>query len=242
MLLNSYILEIKNRILLVFICWFFVFVVSYFNKDTLFFLIISLSVDMFDLFSFHFIYTNLTDVLDLYLNVSYFISSKFTLVFILYHLLAFFAPGMFMYEYKKIKSLFLSNFIFNIIFIYIINSYVFVYIWSFFCDFNENYLNSVDVFFEAKIIDYFNFYKNIFYLFIIVSQSFFLIILFLINVGNKKKFLIKSRKYFLFFFSLISTLITPPDVFSQIMLILLFFIFFEFFVLLIFFNQYYKIL
>lgn len=238
MLLYNYFLEIKNRIFLIFICWIAVFIICYFYRDILLFLLVKLSVKGNKVILFYFIATNITDVFNVYLNIAYFISYQVTVLILFYQCLSFVAAGLFVYEYEKIKFCIAVSLTFAICSIYILNVYVLPYIWDFFLSFNTDSSYSVDIFFEAKITEYFNFYKKMYFIAIIFSQVFGVIFFVIEFITDKLRFVLKTRKLFYVFFLIIATLLTPSDVFSQLTFVFWLFCFFEIILVFIFLKLY----
>lgn len=238
MLLYNYFVEIKNRIFFICVGWVFVFSVCYFYKEVLLFLLVKVSMKKTQLIFFYFIATNLTDVFHVYLSISYFISNQIVILLIVYHSLMFMSSGLFLYEYKKLKFFLLTFFIFSLISIYLLNFYIISYIWDFFLSFNKNSMYSVDIFFEAKITEYFKFYKQLYYIFILISQIFGVIFLIIECVNNKLQFISKTRKIFYLFFLITATILTPSEVFSQLILMFSFVLLFEILILIIFLKNY----
>ena len=216
MLLFSYFTEIRNRVLFIAICWISVFIVSYCYKEILLFLLVKLSVKESELVYFYFIATNLTDVFNTYLDMSYFISFQVSLLITIYNFLSFLSPGLFTYEYKKIIYFIKTFFGFTLLGLYLLNFQVIEYLFKFFLSFNEKSYTNLEVFFEFKITEYLQFYKSIYYTVILLSQFFVLIFVFIDHTSNKTKFVLTTRKFFYLTFLLVSTLATPPDVLSQL--------------------------
>jgi sec-independent protein translocase protein TatC len=157
------------------------------------------------------------DMFTLYIDLSYFVTNQVFVVFIVYHCIIFFAPGLFKYEYRFIKSIFfISSFCFLVSFV------IFIYIvlpkfWDFFLSFQGHQsFQKVNVFFEAQINEYFNFYSKFYYFVISIGQIFSFITVYL-NLMQFDCFQIsKIRKtcYCVFFF--FATIMTPPEVISQL--------------------------
>lgn len=232
MLLYNYFSEIKNRIILICICWSTIFIVCCFYKEVLLFLLVKLSIKKNKLIFFYFITTNLTDVFIVYLDISYFISNQLIIVHIFYHILMFVSSGLFIYEYKKIRFFSVVCLVFALFSIYLLNNYILSYIWYFFLSFNTEFTYNVDIFFESKITEYVYFYKRLYYLFILISQFFGLIFITIECVANKLKFILKTRKLFYLFFLITATILTPSDILSQLFLMFSFVWFFEILILL----------
>ena len=90
---------------------------------------------------------------------------------------------------------------------------------------------NVNVYFEAKINEYLEFYLTFYRLWIINSQILSLIICLLFFLDITNSFIKKSRKLFYALFVILATLITPPDIFSQLFSILILGFVYELFIL-----------
>ena len=145
-----------------------------------------------------------------------------------------------MHEYKVLKNILLTFFLFSIVNLCLLNNYVFPNLCKFFLNFASDSSHKIDVFFEFRITEYLQFYKDIYYLSVLISQSFSVIFLLTSYSSNKKKFVLETRKYFYMVFLVMSTTLTPPDVFSQIFTIFSLVVCFEFLLILIFISDFYK--
>jgi len=233
-MLYKYILELKSRILLLVFSWIITFFTCYKYKKILFFLLIKINTKLYYLKSFYFISTKLTDVFSIYVQLSYFVSIHLFIFLLFYHVLVFISPGLFNSEYKTIKFTFFLGSFFCLLGFFILNIYILPYIWSFFLSFQNNHSSqSVNIFFEAQIIEYFKFYIYIHYLTVIVSQVFVLILIILHFTKNKIDFVTKTRKIVYFGFLILATIITPPDVISQIIICIGFILFYEFLIIIV---------
>ena len=238
MLLFNYLKEIKNRVFFIFLSWLSVFIVSYLYKETLVFLLVKLSVTESELIFFYFIATNLTDIFKVYVDIAYFVSFQVFIIIVCYNLFMFFTPALFVYEYKKIKFVLVTFFVLTIIGIYLLNTIILPYSFSFFLAFNKSSSYNVDVFFEFKITEYVQFYKSIYYIIIFLSQFFSFIFLLFDSMKNKIKFILSTRKVFYIIFLLLSTLLTPPDILGQLLSAFLLVVCFEFLIIIIIFKNY----
>ena len=91
--------------------------------------------------------------------------------------------------------------------------------WNFFFNFQDIIFNNqLNLYFEAKLSEYLNFFINLNKLTTIVSQIFTIVFIYINNTQNYLKFIKEKKKFIFFFFFLITTLITPPDIFSQLFL------------------------
>lgn len=98
-----FLIELKNRIILVFFCWAFSFLVLYINKDNLFFDISksSASGETIDEVSY-FIFTTPSEVVSIHLHTISFFSGCFAFTSILHHTLSFLAPSLQVADLKKL--------------------------------------------------------------------------------------------------------------------------------------------
>jgi sec-independent protein translocase protein TatC len=238
-MLFKYILEIKTRIFLITISWFLTTMVCYYHKETLLFLLIKSNTKLYCMNSFYFISTNLTEVFTVYLRLSYFVSTQLIVFVLLYHCLMFVAPALFITEYNILKQpVFIClGFLFTSILVF--NTLLLPVIWAFFFSFINDSDNSINVFFEAKIIEYFAFYTTTYFGVVLIGQLFGVVLFMLNVVKNKHKFVRVTRKVFYVFFLLLATTITPPDVLSLLVTVLCFVLLYECFILVIFFKSKY---
>ena len=231
MFLYTYLVEIKNRFFLVFTCWASVFVVCYFHKETILYILVKLIIQKKQLSAFYFISTELTDVFRMYMDISNFVSVQLIIIFILYQALMFLSPGLFLYEYKKIKFMLFNSFIFALLNIFIFNLYVLPYFWNFFLSYTCESCYKVNLYFESKLTEYISFYKRFYYSVIFFSQGFVLFSFFVKNSENRIVFVTQTRKLFYLSFILVATTLTPPDVFSQLVVLGFFVLIFEILIL-----------
>lgn len=224
----KYFLEIKNRLILLVTTWFSTVLISYFYKEILLFLIIYPSIFMNineDSQLFYFIFTDVTEVLSVYFELIKFLSFQILYIYIFYHAFIFFAPAFFYPEYLYFK--FSIQIIFFIWLVSgIIATYFFIPItWTFFLSFQTLTINhSFNLYFEAKLKEYFYFYTSFYYICEFYCQFF----VFFLLILNYIKILWKFRKFYYYGFIVFSTLISPPDIVSQIFLSIIFVIIYEF--------------
>ena len=224
----EYVLEIKNRFFLISYSWLISVFICYNYKETLLFFLIKLNKNLYYTNSFYFITTSLTDVFNIYIKICCFVSNQFIIVYIIYNCILFIAPGLFNHEYGILKIVSLLSLTLNCWSILVCNLYVLPYIWSFFVNYqNTNSKESINIFFEIQITDYFKFYTEIYHISILVSQFFVLIFFILIFIKNKTNVVKKTRKFMYSFFLIISTILTPPDIISQVILTSIFIFFYE---------------
>lgn len=209
----KYFLEIQNRFFLVIYGCIFSLTICYFYKETLLFLLMKPIYSI----QIYFIFTNITEILTTYLKLIYFLSNQIFLICFVYHTLMFLVPGLYYFEYQLlIKIVFLS--IFSLFFsIVLLNTTILPACWYFFLSFQKTITsNSVNLYFEAKINEYINFYVNLYYICNLNCQMFMTVILFSIFIKNNLKTVKKFRKIFYLTFFVFATVITPPDVITQL--------------------------
>jgi len=88
--------------------------------------------------------------------------------------------------------------------------------WDFFLSYQKT--DSMTFFFEAKIIEYFNYFTNLYYACFLNCQVLAVITLLLNNYSKNMNNIRKFRKLFYIVFVIFSTLTTPPDIISQILM------------------------
>ena len=227
----KYLLELKNRFILLIVTWGSVILVSYLYKETLLFLLIE--PDIFNTFNitsplYYFIFTDVLEIFSVYIQLILFLSLQVLFLYFLYHFFIFLSPGLFFFEY------FYLSFTFKIIISVwalsiLISKYVLIPLtWNFFLSFKS--LSSITLHFEAKLNEYLKFYISFYYLSIFYCQVVTLL-LFFFNYASKNISVIKKfRKLYYYFFVLFSTIISPPDILSQVIISLFLISFYEFFI------------
>jgi sec-independent protein translocase protein TatC len=211
----KYYLEIKNRLFLLSTTWGFISIVCYFYKEALLFVLINPTQNLLEASSYY-IFTDVSEIFYVYIQLTFFISNQITVLMFFYHLLVFLALGLYRFEFNKLKftfQIFIITWLSSIILLY---KFLIPFSWSFFLNFQKNKmgLQPVSFFFEAKIVEYFNYFTNLYYICLLSSQFLIIIAVLLNSISNKKNKMF--RKLFYLIFIIFSTLITPPDVISQI--------------------------
>lgn len=217
----KYYLEIKNRILLLFVTWISLLAVCYSFKEPLLFIFINSNKYYNELNNLsYFIFTNVGEIFYVYLQLVFFVANQITVCMLLYHCLMFLALGLYNSEYIQLQStfkLFITIWLLSVI---LLKEFVVPFSWSFFLSFQNtnSSLQPTSFFFEAKIIEYVNYFTSLYYICLINCQMLAILTL-IINRASKQKETIQSfRKLFYFVFIIFSTLTTPPDVASQIIM------------------------
>ena len=209
-----YFVEIKNRLMLIFLAWFFTLCFCYSYKHIIVFISIKTLLATTSN-TIGFISTTVTEIFNSYLQFSLFISNQITFTVLLYHILKFLSPGLYLNEIKRVNQLFFL-FLINISCSTALLNLFFIPIsLDFFLNFTAF---SNELAFEAKITEYLNFYKSMYYYLIFSNQTLLLIFYIVLYKIQTAAFYIKVRKLFYLIFLMAATFITPPDIFTQILL------------------------
>lgn len=230
--MTKYFLEIKNRLLLTLLTCISVFLISYFYKETLLFLIVQPSIFKNynkSLSFFYFIFTDVTEILSIYLDLLKFLTLQIFFSFIIYHFFIFISSALFQFEYKKLK-LHLKNFLYAWLSSAFISSYYLIpSTWNFFLSFQSLHSNySFNLHFEAKLSEYISLYISFYYIFGFYVEFFIFILMILTSLKFYSNYLKKFRKFLYYCFIILSTSITPPEVTSQCLISLITIIIYEF--------------
>ena len=222
--------ELKNRLLLVLLTWISVNIVCFMYKELLIFSII----DTTDYTGFlktnpYFVFSNVTDLLNSYIQLTFFVANQVCFFIFWYHLFIFLTPGLYFFEYKNFMFI-LQISLFGWFFSVSVLTYVLLPIsWTFFLSFNTD-TSLISFIFEANVKKYLSYYFNLYYLCVLNFQIFFILLFSINNISNNLQNIKKFRKWFYFLFVLFSTVVTPPDIFSQLILSLSFIIVYELFI------------
>ncbi len=214
----KYYLEIKNRVLLLISTWLSLIIVCYHFKEPLLFVFINSNQYCNNLP--YFIFTNVGEIFQVYLCLTFFVANQITILMVFYHSLMFLTLSLYYSEYiqlKLISKIFIFTWSCSVV---LLTKLVVPFTWSFFLSFQEtnSYLQPTSFFFEAKIIEYFTYFTNFYYICVANCQLLIISILFLNSVSEKLKTIKTFRKLFYLLFILFSTITTPPDIFSQIVM------------------------
>jgi len=215
---NYYIVELKNRLSLITLNSISIIFTSYYYKEIILFTLIELT-GFTNEFSMkpYFIFTNVTELFYVYIDLILFLTTQICVSVVLYHLIIFLALGFYRQELRLLKlgiKIFILTWFFTLFLLY---KLILPFSWSFFISFQQNAFNiqPISFFFEAKISDYLTYIKELYYLCLLCCFFLVSILAFLNWQADDIK---KHRKLFYFIFVIFSTLITPPDVLSQIII------------------------
>lgn len=223
---KKYYKEIKNRSILLVLNWSLLLVTCYSYKEILLFTLIDLS----NYLNTYFIFTNVSEVFQIYLDLTLFISTQISLFVILYHGMIFFTLGLHKNELFRLKIVFKFFTLIWLGSIIILFKCIIPFSWAFFLSFQQSsYITQpISLIFEAKLEDYFNHIRTLYNICLINCQFLALLIFFLLNFSQKFKQIKTFRKLFYLIFVIFSTIITPPDIISQIIISLLLILVYEF--------------
>ena len=228
-MLYKYFIEIKNRLVLLSIAWFLTGLSCYNYKETLLFFLIKLNSMLYFTSPLYFITTDLLDLFNVYLKLSFFLSFQVIILKVLYHIAVFFNTALFTHEFSMLKYYILLSIISYFITLIIFNFYVLPNIWLFFLSYQTcQFKKGLSIFFESQILYYTCFYLEFCWLSIYLRQVFVLVFSYLRCIKNKITYIKKTRKLTYTLFFLVSTIITPPDIISQIVTSLLLILIYEF--------------
>ena len=208
----KYYVEIKNRCFLLSTCWVVTLITCYFYKETILFILINSS----NYAEKYFIFTDIGEIFYVYLQLTFFISNQMTLLMVFYHSLIFLSSGLYESEYEKLQLAFKVYIISWICSILLLNKIILPVSWNFFLSFQE--AEGISFFFEAKIIEYLNYFTNLYYVCFLNCQLLAVITLLLNNYSRNVNRIRKFRKLFYIIFVIFSTLTTPPDIISQVLM------------------------
>lgn len=229
--MSKYLIEIRNRVLLLLLTWFSTILISYLYKEILLFSIVQPNL-VLDFSTgptfFYFIFTNVTEVFSVYLHLVLFCSFQVFSLYFLYHMFSFLSPSLFNSEYLYLN--FICKTIISVwFFSLILLGFILVPLtWNFFLSFqNLTKAYSFNLHFEAKLNEYLNFYVELYYLSVLYCQVFIALFFFLLYTNTNIKIIRKFRKLNYYLFVIFSTLISPPDIFSQVLISITSIIFYE---------------
>jgi sec-independent protein translocase protein TatC len=216
-----YYLEIKNRIILLIVTWLFTLFMCYLYKEIVLFFILNSTHFFQSPFESqnecnYFIFTDVTEIFYVYIDLILFISNQVIIFNFFYHFLMFLSPSLYKHEYNNLYFFIRISFFIFIISIVVLNVFLMPLSWNFFLNFQNNGFNLIPLFFEAKISEYLVYYINLYSLCLLNGQFTLFMLVYINSLSKNVSEIKKLRKIFYFLFFVISTLVTPPDVISQL--------------------------
>ena len=205
----KYLLELRNKFILLVLTFFSTLLVCYLYKKVLLFLITQMHLKDKNLY---FIFTDVTELFSVYFKLVSFFVIQINTWYFFYHFLFFLSPALYIYEFTLLKFCWVSGTILWFL-SGLLSAYILVpFGWFFFLSFQS----SQGIYFEARINEYFSFYSNVYFLSLIYCQVFVLMFLFLIDIRLNSCYIKKYRKLYYYVFLLFATFVTPPDLLSQV--------------------------
>ena len=236
---NMYIIEIRNRILLILTCLSFLFFVSYINKEVILFLIIKPNINVDE--NFYFIATDAREILNAYLTLSTFVSFNISFYITVLHLIYFFSPALYSFELLKLNTISCLSAVSGVLSTFIFNKITLPVCWFFFLSFQSTSNSCVNIFLELKIEKYLEFYFSLYYINLFLFQFILFFFLLIDNLDNIINFFKKTRKLTYFILILIATFATPPDVLSQLIVFSILSISYEVGIIIVILKRFYLI-
>ena len=210
-----YIIEIKNRIILILTCLSFLFFVSYINKEVILFLTIKPNINVNE--NFYFIATDAREILNSYLTLSTFVSFNISFYLTVLHFIYFFSPALYSFELLKLNTLCYLSVVIALLSAFIFNTVTLPICWDFFLSFQSMSTHCVNIFLELKIEKYLELYYSIYYINMFLFQFILFFFLLIDNLNNIINFFKRTRKVTYFLLIITATFATPPDVLSQLL-------------------------
>ena len=222
MTLIEHLVELRKRLLWIFIILFFIFCFCFYFASDLFYFLAKPLVELLDVDSGQgFIYTALQEAFFTELKVAFFFALFISFPFISIQLWRFIAPGL----YKKEKRIFLPFLIGSPILFFLGGSMVYYIVtpiaWKFFISYqSSNLINGLPIRLEAKMGEYLSLMMRFIFAFGLAFQLPVVLTLLTKTGILTSNSLIKFRKYAIVLAFLSAAFLTPPDPFSQISLAL----------------------
>lgn len=231
----KFIIEIKNRLLLIVLNFSLLFNISYYYKNILLFFLVK-QVATNQEINFYLIYTNISELLNIYFEIVYLFTVNLSSYFILYHILIFISYALHKNEYKLISLFFFNFTILNLILSLFVIMIIYPFIWEFFQYFQNSFVFNL-LNFEIKIHEY---YKTLLNVYIFSKYSAFTLIFSMLVFKNNIKIITLTKFRKINFIILLLILSTINDLFNQILICLLITFSYESVVLILIYIKYYK--
>jgi len=232
----KFFLEIKCRFILLLINGCLTIITSYFYKETILFSVLHQNVFLKNkneqLKVLYFIFTDVTEILLVYLKLVIFLNIQIIIFYLFYHVFLFVIPALFKLEYLNLKFIIKAVLTVYLLFIILFNCFILPITLDFFLNFQlKKISNSFCLHFEAKLIEYLKFYIFFYYSCMFYCQFFTLFYLFLNCVNVQVSIIKKFRKLLCYCFLTITLFLSPPEIITQFLLFLNIFLFYEFIII-----------
>lgn len=218
--LLSHLLELRRRLLQCLLVFSALFVVCYFNAETIYHFLMQPLVDAFgEASGRRMIYTGLHEAFLTYLKLSFFAAFFFTLPFLLIQLWRFMAPGLYLHEKRAASILFSFTPLLFILGAALAYYVVFPMAWGFFISFESVAgENSLPVQLEARVSEYLGLVMQLMLAFGLSFELPVVLLLMAYAGMIKSSSLAQGRRYAVLAIFTVAAFITPPDLISQIAL------------------------
>jgi sec-independent protein translocase protein TatC len=224
----NFLLEMKNRVFLIFFVWLSLINICYYYKEILFFLLINALIYKKNVYDLYFVYTGVTELFVMYLKLIQFFSLQVVTWYFFYHLFLFLTPALYKTEYFTLKSLLLLLTIYSVANFLLVVAIIFPVTWEFFEGFQKLFTVNYSIYFEVKISEYFQFFFSTYFFIQYYSLSFIIFIFIFQDFYYNKTYTKKFRKLNYFIFLFVFTFINSSDIISQSVFSLLLCFFYEF--------------
>jgi sec-independent protein translocase protein TatC len=240
----NYFFELRNRVFYLSITYLLLILLSFYYKEALLYFLVKTSLFQNDNSFPYFIYTNLTEVFNTYIKISFLVSSYIVLPFSLFHFISYISPALYLFESKILKLYLLGAFLFWVITNLTIYNLFIPLLWEFFLCFEMvSSQGPVGLQFEARLKEYIEFLFVLYFFINIAVQFLYLVLTFTLKYSESNlNFINKSRRYIYVFIFLFASFITPPDVLSQLLIAIPLIIIYEIIILFFLVKKEYDIL
>nr|NP_066348.1 SecY-independent transporter protein [Malawimonas jakobiformis]AAG13715.1 SecY-independent transporter protein [Malawimonas jakobiformis] len=234
----DYINEFKIRFIYIIILILFLITISYDYFEELLY-IMSKPVDK--IYNNQFIYTSITEVLNIKILLSIYIAIYIGIISLIYNIIIFLYSGLYKFEIKKIKFYFIIGLIVIFLSNYVTLDHIIPFIYKYLL--TSSITNKNKLFNLTLIAKINEFCINYIVVLTIVTIFFLLpfsfIFIYKIKIINNE-FINKNRDFIYILLILIISFVTPPDFMSFLILFFFFIVFYEFFIYFFFLFNIYK--
>lgn len=212
--------EFKYRLMYIFLTWCFLIPIFYFFGDQLLFLLIRPKLDLLNnKDQLYFIFTNITEAFQTYLELALYFSTLICLPIILYHILFFMIPGLYKYEKEFLEKSLKIGLVIYIICQLCVYFIILPISWKFFSGFEILSTESLfNLYFETKLNEYLSFVIKLLLIFTALFQFCTGCIIYFHLNNTSYKILVQKRPYAYLICFIIATMVTPPDLISQLII------------------------
>jgi sec-independent protein translocase protein TatC len=213
----KYFLELQNRLIYLFTNWVFLCLVScYYKESLLYFVTKPCLFKILDVVPY-FIYTNVTEILVIYLQLIIYLSAYLSFPYFILHAWNFFSPGLNKVEHFHTRLILILSTAMWGISTHLSYAFLIPLTWDYFSKFETNSeTNLLGLYLELKLNEYICFLSEIYISSFIIFQSFILILMFMKKSNKNLALIIKTRKFLYLLILIIASILTPPDVTSQV--------------------------